>query len=104
VAVATAGRAAGAVTVSTGVWAFRVDGADLEQADVRARRLQPSDSQWPLPLGEQRVTGTPERIAEVLARYEAGAEHLILNPSPTPFSLFDASYPERLALVLGRLR
>jgi alkanesulfonate monooxygenase SsuD/methylene tetrahydromethanopterin reductase-like flavin-dependent oxidoreductase (luciferase family) len=93
------------VEISSGIWTIPLAGAELREAAARASRLCPEGAPWPLPLERETLTGSPEQIAAALARYrDIGAEHLILNPSPTPFSLFDARYPERLAEVLPLLR
>jgi alkanesulfonate monooxygenase SsuD/methylene tetrahydromethanopterin reductase-like flavin-dependent oxidoreductase (luciferase family) len=93
------------VTVSVGMWTLPLAGEELRRAGERAERLRPADASWPLPLAEQTIAGSPEEMAAAILRYrDGGADHLILNPSPTPFSLFDASYPERLSQVLPLLR
>jgi alkanesulfonate monooxygenase SsuD/methylene tetrahydromethanopterin reductase-like flavin-dependent oxidoreductase (luciferase family) len=102
-----AGRDPADATVSVGLWMLPVAGRELELALRRAEELKPpaADSTWPSPVRKQVNTGSPEELAAtVLAYAGAGAEHVILNLSVAPFSLFDPSYVRRAAEVVERVR
>jgi len=106
-AIAAAGRRPDEVTISVGLWLLPVSGAELEDAERRATSLKKEDApaNWPQPLAERMVTGELDDLERAVRAYlDAGAEHVILNPSVTPFSLFDASYLERASGLVARLR
>jgi alkanesulfonate monooxygenase SsuD/methylene tetrahydromethanopterin reductase-like flavin-dependent oxidoreductase (luciferase family) len=102
-----AGRDPAKAAVSVGLWMLPVSGQDLAAAVQRADDLKPptADFTWPSPVSECMITGPPEQLADIIAAYAAaGADHIILNLSVAPFSLFDSSYVGRTAKVLQLLR
>ena len=106
-AIAAAGREPAELTISVGLWLMPVAGNELELAERRASSLKREDAptNWPQPLALRTVTGEPDELERVVRSYvEAGADHVILNLSVTPFSLFDPSYLERAAVLVERLR
>jgi alkanesulfonate monooxygenase SsuD/methylene tetrahydromethanopterin reductase-like flavin-dependent oxidoreductase (luciferase family) len=102
---AAADKSPSDVDVSVGFLVLPGEGSELEMAADRADRLRPRDSTatraWQ--ARERMLVGSAEKIVGALGAYSAiGATHGILNLSPTPFSLFDASLLERAAKILER--
>ena len=51
------------------------------------------------------MNGTLDRLAGTVEEYVSlGAEHVILNLSVTPFSLFDPTYIDRAGLLLDAVK
>jgi alkanesulfonate monooxygenase SsuD/methylene tetrahydromethanopterin reductase-like flavin-dependent oxidoreductase (luciferase family) len=95
-----AGRDPGEIEISAGLWMVPLEGEELDAAEERAAALYGAhaDTSWPAPMRERMHTGSLEQLAAGIRAYaDAGAEHVILNLSVTPFTLFDRSYLERAA-------
>jgi alkanesulfonate monooxygenase SsuD/methylene tetrahydromethanopterin reductase-like flavin-dependent oxidoreductase (luciferase family) len=94
------------VEISVGLWVLPVDGNQLKAAAARAEALKPriTPDGWPSPARERTVNGSNDQIASVVKTYaRLGADHVILNMSVTPFSLFDTSYIDRAAALITQL-
>jgi alkanesulfonate monooxygenase SsuD/methylene tetrahydromethanopterin reductase-like flavin-dependent oxidoreductase (luciferase family) len=101
------GRARETIEVSVGLWVLPVDGAERDAALARADALKPAhaDPSWPLPARDRMISGHPQAIADVVRAYAAaGADHVILNVAPTPFSLFDRGNVRRAGRIIDALR
>jgi alkanesulfonate monooxygenase SsuD/methylene tetrahydromethanopterin reductase-like flavin-dependent oxidoreductase (luciferase family) len=106
-ACSAAGRDPSEIEVSAGLWMVPLEGAELEAAEERAAALYGAhaDTSWPAPMRERMHTGSLEQLAAGIRAYaDAGAEHVILNLSVTPFTLFDGSYLERAAPLVELVR
>jgi alkanesulfonate monooxygenase SsuD/methylene tetrahydromethanopterin reductase-like flavin-dependent oxidoreductase (luciferase family) len=102
-----AGRDPSEIEISAGLWMVPLEGDELEAAEQRAAALYGAhaDTSWPAPMRMRMHTGSLEQLAAGIRAYaDAGAEHVILNLSVTPFTLFDRSYLERAAPLVELVR
>ncbi len=89
------------LTASAGLLALPVEGSTLDRILAGAARLAGESE---VSLRGRVAAGGPERLARVIGDYaEAGAEHVLLSLSVTPFSGLDPTYLDRAGKALAVL-
>lgn len=98
------------VEITVGLRVMPVDRAEREWDVIAAEKLKPIGPDgppdwWASPIDRETITGTDEQVADAILAYrDAGATHVILTLSPTPFIDWNSEFVERVARLLPVLR